>query len=316
MIFLGIDTSCYTSSVYAVDEEYVYGKRQLLLVKRGGRGLRQSEAVFQHIRLLPRLFEELCGEIEPSKIKAIGVSVRPRNTEGSYMPVFTAGESFARVIASSLGIPLYGFSHQEGHIMAGIRSANAYELLDREFISAHISGGTTELLKASFNGAGFDCEIVGGTRDISAGQLIDRIGVRLGMTFPAGVHMEEAAMKAESCPNVRVHTDGAYMNISGTETKLMRMIDGISPEEASLCTLRAVSAALNKTLSFAMREHGIKDALIAGGVASDKIIREGLSSLPYNTLFASEEFSSDNAMGTAELARLVYGSKNGNGIAD
>ena len=72
--------------------------------------------------------------------------------------------------------------------------------------------------------------------------------------------------------------------------------------------LYEIKRALVKTVAAALKEAGLKRVLIAGGVASNSVIREGLVSMPYEVKFASKEFSSDNAMGIAELARLNYAS--------
>lgn len=316
MIFLGIDTSNYTTSVCAVDGDKIISRRQILDVRKGERGLRQSDGVFQHMKNLPLLYKSLCEEINPSQIGAVGVSTRPRSVEGSYMPVFLAGEGYARVIADTLNVPLYEFSHQDGHIMAGVRSCNGYDLLEKDFISVHLSGGTTEILKSRYNGYGFDCEIAGGSRDISAGQFIDRVGVALGMQFPAGVHMENLALEADNAVSLPIKTDGAWMNLSGVETKALRMTDSANGAEIAKGVLVEIKKALTKTIGYALKENELDSVLVAGGVASNIIIREGLRNMKADVRFASREFSTDNAMGIAELTRLEYGNKNRNGIAD
>ena len=151
MIYLGIDTSNYTTSVAAVADGKIYNYRQILDVKQGERGIRQSDGVFQHMKLLPVLYRKLSEQIDVSQVGAVGVSVRPRNVKGSYMPVFLAGYGYARVIADTLGVPLIEFSHQDGHIMAGVFSSGVEELLNGEFISVHLSGGTTEILKSRYH---------------------------------------------------------------------------------------------------------------------------------------------------------------------
>ncbi len=314
MIFLGIDTSNYTTSVCAVDGEEIHSFRRILDVRQGERGLRQSDAVFQHMKNLPLLYAELCEKIDPAKIACVGVSTRPRSVDNSYMPVFLAGSGYASVIAKTLKVPIFEFSHQDGHIMAAIRSCGAYSFMDESFISVHLSGGTTEILKSSYNGHGFDNEIIGGTKDISAGQFIDRVGVALGMAFPAGVHMEQLAAVAESKNSLPIKTDGAWMNLSGVETKATRIAAELTDEGSKAALAKGVlfdiKKALVKTITAALKETELNKAIIAGGVASNQIIRKGLCSMPFDIKFASREFSTDNAMGTAELARLAYGCKN------
>lgn len=314
MIYLGIDTSNYTASIASAGDE-IHSLRRLLYVKQGERGIRQSDGVFQHMKLLPELYKTLLKSIDPSAVGAVGVSVKPRNIKGSYMPVFLAGQGYARVIADTLNVPLIEFSHQDGHIMAGIFSAKGKELLDGDFISVHLSGGTTEILKSRYAGGRFENEIIGGTRDISAGQYIDRVGVRLNMSFPAGKHMEAAALRTEKFITLPVSTDEAYMNFSGAETKAMRIADECAVEELARGVLMSVAQSLIKTVNSALKTHSLARVLIVGGVASNTLIRRLLEENIKGTVyFADKEYSSDNAAGIAVMTKkfmeLGYGAEN------
>lgn len=301
MITLGIDTSNYTTSVAVYNGVSFEMLRQILDVGEGKRGIRQSEGVFVHNRELPCMIEKI---LKNKKINAIGVSTRPRNVKGSYMPVFTVGHGYARAMAAALKIPIHEFSHQDGHIMAGVYSAKRFDLLYKPFISVHISGGTTEILKSEFDGYNFVNEIIGGTLDISVGQLIDRCGVAMGLHFPCGKELEVLASKTDKTENLPFSLHGAYMNLSGVETKLMRAISGEDAKQARtiLCYIRDV---LSKAISSAMNETGLENVLIAGGVASNSIIRKGLQKMDVNICFASKELSSDNSVGIAILTALA-----------
>lgn len=304
MIYLGIDTSNYTTSIAAAGDSVV-SKRRLLPVKEGERGIRQSDGVFHHMKILPELFSELAGEIDTRQIAAVGVSTRPRNVEGSYMPVFLAGEGYARVISDALGVPVYEFSHQDGHVMAGIYSGGCETLLDGEFLSVHLSGGTTEILKSCFAGNNFKHEIIGATKDISAGQFIDRVGVKLGLRFPAGKPLEALSKTAKRAIKLPVSVDGAYMSFSGIETKASRMAEDCVREELALGVLEAVRDTLVKAINSAISDTGISRVLLVGGVASNGLIRSGLESrLNGEVFFASPELSADNAVGIAKLTEI------------
>lgn len=301
MITLGIDTSNYTTSAATYDGTDFMQSRKILDVKEGMRGIRQSDGVFIHNKELPNMIEERLAAVKRN-ICAVGVSTRPRSVSGSYMPVFTVGHGYARAVAAAFGVPLYEFSHQDGHIMAGIYSANAWELLDQPFISVHLSGGTTEILRSEYNGHGFTNEIIGGTLDISAGQLIDRIGVYMGMKFPCGKALEDLADETNETIKLPFSIKDGYMNLSGIETKLAKEIKG--PDAVIARTVLVyVTDVLKKTIGSAMNETGIKKVLFAGGVASNGIIRTGLrAALRGEAYFASRELSTDNAVGIAVLA--------------
>ena len=222
--FLGLDTSNYTTSCAIFDAESgtVRQAKKLLPVKSGMAGLRQSDAVFHHTRQLPEVIQTLLPN-PPQNLTGIGVTTRPRNIEGSYMPCFLAGKAAATAAASAAGVPLFAFSHQAGHIMAALKSCEAgEEALGREFLAFHISGGTTELLHVKRKAVGFDVAIVGETLDINAGQLIDRAGVLLGLKFPCGMELEKLAVQGKT---TKLHTciKSGSCNLSGAENKIIQM---------------------------------------------------------------------------------------------
>ena len=302
MISLGIDTSNYTTSVALYNGETFRTKRKILDVKMGMRGIRQSEGVFIHNRELPNMLGEILDGV---KVDIVGVSVSPRNAEGSYMPVFTVGHGYAKAITSALGINLYEFSHQDGHLMAGIYSAGCFQLLDKPFLAVHLSGGTTEILSVKYNGLRFDEEIIGGTLDISVGQLIDRIGVKMGKKFPCGIELENLALSCNEIKRLPFSIMDTYFNLSGVETKLMNEITAPNPSVAKT-VFSYVTELLIKTISNAMKKTFIKDVLVVGGVASNSIIRNGLKECFKDRIFfATKELSSDNAVGCSVLAYLA-----------
>lgn len=304
-VFIGLDTSNYTTSIAAITEDTVYSQRRILPVKAGERGLRQSDAVFQHIKAMPDLAKALRRDISLQNAKAIGVSTRPRNVEGSYMPVFLAGESFASVMADTLGVPMYRFSHQDGHLMAGIYSANAWQLLEKPFLSVHLSGGTTEILKSHYNGDCFDAEIIGGTKDISAGQLIDRVGVACGLQFPCGRELEQLAAQAETEIKLPVSTKESYINFSGAEAQALAKIETTEKPALYRGVLRTVAESLVRALRHSIEETGCRSVLLVGGVAANLYLRQYLQNkLDAEIIFAAPAYSTDNAVGIAVLCKM------------
>ncbi len=307
--FLGIDTSNYTTSLAVIDEEgnILFNYKKLLFVKENECGLRQSDALFAHTKNLPEGLNALRAFRESGDIVAVGVSTRPRNLEGSYMPCFLAGVSASSAIASSLDIPLYQFSHQCGHIMAAIKSSERYDLLDKEFLAFHISGGTTEMLLVKFLQDRFECKIVGGTLDVSAGQVVDRVGVAMGLPFPSGSHMEKLALTFDGkIPNRKPTLNGTYANLSGLENISKKLYqDSNSRELVSAFVFKYISRMLKEMTLTYYKENGVLPVIFAGGVMSCRMIRQELSSV-FDCGFAEPKLSSDNAVGIAELARRKY----------
>lgn len=303
MNILGIDTSNYTTSAAIVSDEGYRHAREILDVAEGERGLRQSDALFLHTKNLPRMIEKL-GKTE---ICAVAYSSRPRAVEGSYMPCFLAGEAVARSIAATLGVPVYAFSHQAGHIEAAVRTCGGD--VGDEFLAFHLSGGTTELLLARADKKeGWVCDIVGRTLDISAGQLIDRVGVMLGLKFPCGGELERLALSCdEKIPKINIKLSGACCNLSGYENKISGLIkNGASAGYTAKYTLDTVGRTVCKMVGAAREEYRTLPVLLAGGVMRNSIIRKMISNSFDNVYFAATELSSDNAVGTAYLGMKKY----------
>ena len=307
--YLGIDTSNYTTSLALVGEggEQIANLRRLLPVKEGARGLRQSDALFFHTKALPDLLSELAPSLDGGEIAAVGVSTRPRNVEGSYMPCFLAGVSVASAISSALRVPTYSFSHQCGHLMAALTSCETPELFEGvKFGAFHVSGGTSELLSVREDEGGFQAICVGGTRDLNAGQVIDRVGVAMGLPFPAGRHLDAlASQNTKPIPHKKPPVlDGCYTHFSGLENMTISLWKESGDSALVAAFLFDYIAKALLALACAFRsEHGERPLLFAGGVMSNSHIRATLSRALSDIAFATPTLSSDNAVGIAELAR-------------
>ena len=308
--FVGIDTSNYTTSaaICTRNGEIVANLKLPLPVKAGECGLRQSDAVFAHVKNLPAIMQTLSQELQGMKPVAIGVSATPRPQEGSYMPCFLSGIAAAQSFATAADIPLLRFSHQEGHIMAAAYSAGAMHLLNTEqFAAFHVSGGTTEVLLATPHASGFDIELFAATADINAGQAIDRIGVMLGLNFPCGRELEKLALGNEKkIPKSRISVKDGYCNLSGLENMAAKLW-----QESGDAALVAAFAqqfiadtlvAMTKELDARIPSLPI---VYAGGVMSNRYLQSRLGERE-NTYFAEPQFSADNAAGISLLCRKQF----------
>ena len=303
MPVLGLDTSNYTTSAAVFDGEGGRNQGRLLEVRPGELGLRQSDALFQHVKHLPEVVEALLGEEGLGIVQAVGASTRPRAVEGSYMPCFLAGASQGQVLSQVLGVPFYAFSHQQGHLAAAAWSAGRLDLLDRPFLAWHLSGGTTELLRVEpeEDGVAVRAEILGGTSDISAGQLIDRTGVLLGLSFPAGKEVEKLSRQAQKREYYKVKVNGLTFSLSGMENKVRQMVQrGEEPAEIAWFAQETVCRVVQACTKAAMEVYPGLPVLCSGGVASNGRLKELLRQ-NCGALFAQPQFSTDNAMGTAIL---------------
>ena len=321
MLFCGIDTSNYTTSVALCDSEgrILANIKYPLPVKQGERGLRQSDAVFAHIKNLPAATADLQAVLQESgdKLAAVAVSATPRDEEGSYMPCFLSGVSAAEMLSVGAEVPLYRTSHQQGHIMAAYATSGADQahLLEEygRFIAFHVSGGTTECVLVERGENGFRIELLGGTADLNAGQAIDRIGVALGLKFPCGPEMEKLAINYSGEKlNTKISVKENLCNLSGLENNAVRMIStGSSAEAVCHYTFTFIAKTLTKLAENARAAHGELPIVWAGGVMSNSIIKNYLSKLG-NVYFTEPQYSADNAVGVALICRKKFLNETGN----
>ena len=299
MLSLGIDTSCYTTSLVVMDgSSVVFEGRKLLTVKKGTVGLRQADAFFQHVQNLPKLYKEMVSTVDVNKISKIVVSNRPRPIEGSYMPVFTAGMRFADIIGDTLGIDVLNLSHQENHLYATLLEHG----VKGEFVGVHISGGTSEILTVDSD---LTISIIGETLDLSFGKLIDRLGVYMGLDFPCGKAMD-VYTSSETYP-LKMSIKDMSFNISGIENQLKTFYDrDKSIEKVSVTLFRYIGKLLCKVLDIALAETGYDRIIMSGGVSANRLVREELIS-HFNdlVLFTSIEYSTDHAIGNAYYGNVV-----------
>ena len=304
MSVIGIDTSNYTTSIAYFDGESGVNCSKLLPVKQGELGLRQSDAVFAHIKSLPELSGRLFSHAKAEEISAIAVSTRPRAVEGSYMPCFMVGFSHAKMLSELLKVPLYEVSHQQGHVAASLWSAGHLELMDAPHLAWHLSGGTTELLLVEPDGKNVKCTKIGGTTDISAGQLIDRTGQLLELPFPSGKHIDALSKEASMKENFKVKCNHMEFSLSGVQNKVQQFhaAHGI-PAETAAYALRCVAKAVYLASEQALKAYPGLRIVFSGGVASNSMLREVIA--PLKPIFSEPQYSTDNAMGVAVLAHRL-----------
>jgi len=307
-LFLGVDTSNYTTSLAVVDLEQriAVQSKKLLPVAEGALGLRQSDAVFHHTVQLPELFVNLSMNCDLSQVEAVGVSVTPRSESGSYMPCFLAGISAATAFASANSLALHRFSHQQGHIAAALFSADRLDLFEEQFIAFHVSGGTTEAVIVRPDSENIcSTELVASSLDLKAGQAVDRVGVAMGLRFPAGKQLDELACMCDDKIKVKPVIKGCDCSLSGIENKCKKMLaDGESKEKTARFCIEYICATLDAMASALLEKYGKMPLVFSGGVMSNSIISKKLCD-KYGAVFAKPEFSCDNAVGTAVLTAIM-----------
>ncbi len=302
MSVVAFDTSNYTTSIAYFDGTEGKNCSKLLPVKEGQLGLRQSDAVFHHTQSLPVLSGSLFSDLDISSVSAVGVSTRPRAVNGSYMPCFTVGYSHATLLANALGVPLFECSHQQGHIAASLWSADRFDLINKPHLAWHLSGGTTELLYVQPENKNFNCNRIGGTTDISAGQLIDRTGQLLNLPFPAGKHLDALSKEADHKETFKVKCVDCNFSLSGVQNKVQQFSEANSAADTAKYALNCVVNAVEQATNQALLLHPGLPVVFSGGVASNSLLREKMMNT--GAIFCKPEFSTDNAIGVAVLTWL------------
>lgn len=303
---LGIDTSAYTTSIAVTDinsHEIIWDKRRILDVPTGQKGLRQQDAVFQHLRNFQELYNEI--EAELKNVKIVSVSSRPRNVEGSYMPVFTVGQNFGKVIAKTLNCEYLEYSHQENHIAASL--IDKYKEINNNILAIHLSGGTTEFLKVRKSDKGYSSEIEGGSKDITFGQLIDRIGTLMEFPFPCGMHME-SFINNKQCTEIKKPSisGDSFINLSGMENYYTDLYLSKKYNKKLIISslFNYIADCIVHIIINIKKIYYFDTIIIAGGVASNSIIRSQVINKltnEFKIILPTKENSSDNAVGVSIL---------------
>ena len=313
MTVLGFDTSNYTTSMAAFDGVSGENQSSLLPVPPGELGLRQSDALFFHVKGLPELSGRLFSHVDGNDVRAVGVSTRPRAVEGSYMPCFLAGVCLAETVAALRRVPLVQVSHQQGHLAAAAWSAGRLDLLDRPFLAWHLSGGTTELLHVAPQGWNLACTRIGGTTDISAGQLIDRTGRLLGLPFPSGKELDRLSRDGGQPEGFRVRCPELEFSLSGVQNQVEQFFARTeSREKTAAFALASVCQAVLAATRHAVSRYPGLPVVFSGGVASNSMLRERMAQ--FRPVFCPPQYATDNAMGVAVLAWRSL--EEANGAAD
>ena len=309
-LYLGIDTSNYTTSCAAFDTNTgeMLSLKKLLPVKSGEKGIRQSDAVFHHTKQLPELMEQLLQGDE--SVSGVSFSCAPRNIKGSYMPCFLAGESAARSVAAACGVSCYATHHQTGHILAALYSCKRLDLLksNKSFLALHVSGGTTDLLLCKPDNENvLEIEQIGGSLDLKAGQAVDRVGIMLGLDFPCGAELEKLAVKSKAEFSIKPVLKGISCCLSGVENKCDNMLkNGACAEDTAKFCLEYIGCTIRAMTKAALNQYGDMPVIFAGGVMSDKLIKDMLVPIG-DGYFAQPEFSCDNAAGVALFGAIKEG---------
>lgn len=288
MNILGIESSCDETAVA------VYSDAGLLsnviasqTVHRRYGGVVPELASRAHQQSIWGVTEQALEEagLQLKDIDAIAVTNGP-----GLMGALLVGLCFAKGLALSLGKPIIGVNHIDAHIYANfIESKPEYP-----FVSLIVSGGHTRLVLVR----GFlDHVLLGDTRDDASGEAFDKTAKILGLPYPGGPEMDRRAREGDrkfvKFPQALL-SEGYEFSFSGLKTSVLYHIEAIDePERAAyleknmndLCASisEAITEVLTKKTRRALKEHGVKDLVLAGGVSANSMLREKMTALGTET---------------------------------
>ncbi|MEG0693506.1 MAG: peptidase M22, partial [Oscillospiraceae bacterium] len=191
------------------------------------------------------------------------------------------------------------------HIVAALHSTNQMQLLQEDFYAFHVSGGTTECLLVKPCEALFEVELIAKTLDLNAGQLIDRIGVMLGLDFPCGKALDELSFGCHDKFQIKPSFKGLDCHLSGVQNQCEELKKQAKPDAyIARYAIEYVKAVIDKMTHGVLQTYGKKPLLYAGGVMSNRVIKEHITK-KYGGFFAEPQFSTDNASGVAIIASIL-----------
>jgi len=283
MKVLGIETSCDETAAAVVENGVRILSNQIAsqveLHARYG-GIVPEVASRQHILAIIPILKQAMAEAKATwrDLDGIAVTIGP-GLAGSLL----VGVNVAKAIALAQGLPITGVNHLEGHIYANWLT-NSTPLFP--LVCLIVSGGHSDLVLMKGHG---DYMVLGRTRDDAAGEAFDKAARILGLGYPGGPAIQQAAKNgnATSIQLPRAWLKGSSdFSFSGVKTALLRLVEGgkVSSEADGAASFQeaVIDVLVTKTIAVA-KERRVKQILLAGGVASNELLREWLvkdSSIP------------------------------------
>ena len=318
MKILGIETSCDETAAAVVEDGVRILSNQIAsqveIHARYG-GIVPEVASRQHILAIIPIVDQAMAEagVNWSDLDGIAVTIGP-GLAGSLL----VGVNVAKAIALARGLPVTGVNHLEGHIYANWLINRDTELAPLfPLVCLIVSGGHSDLVLMRGHG---DYVVVGRTRDDAAGEAFDKAARILGLGYPGGPAIEQAAKGGVASIKLpRAWLKGTSdFSFSGVKTALLRLVEGgriSSPADAAASFQEAVIDVLvTKTVAVA-KQHRVKQILLAGGVASNGLLRHWLvENSPIPVLVPEPILCTDNAAMIAACGYYRFQARNIDGL--
>ena len=308
-VVIGFDTSNYRTSVAAVtlDGEILVNHRELLPVSSGERGLRQSDAVFAHIRQLRNSEEALREKLKGTWIAAVAASTKPRDGGESYMPVFQVGHTAGSMMAAALAFSGFRYLHSRQqtdfyHSLPVSRTRLFLAVNLNSFLIAAVPCLLMSLVSAMI------IQISTGAATCvpwALGQTCLQLCFFLGFCMTALLAVVKG--KSGALLGVSLENGDLTCHLSGAETKVQQWIreGSMAREDMAREIYDLLARTLVRMLKAGAEKSGCREALVTGGVAASALLRQLMAERKAKTrgcpeiVFGRPEMSGDNAVGVA-----------------
>lgn len=258
------------------------------------------------------------ANINKEQLSAIAFTQGP-----GLMGSLLVGSSFAKSMALALGIPLIAVNHMHAHILAHFIDEEGFEKPDFPFLALTISGGHTQIVKVNDF---FDMTIIGETTDDAVGEAFDKSAKILGLPYPGGPLVDKNAQLGN--PKAFVFTKpkvpGLDFSFSGLKTAILYFIQKKKIENPNFIdeNINDICASIQYTiieilmdkLKLAVKETGIKQIAIGGGVSANsgirKTLKEAEQKYSWKTFIPKFEYTTDNAAMIGIVGYQKYLSQN------
>ena len=281
MLILGIDTSCDDTSCAVVEDgrkvlSSVVSSQVDLHARYGG--VVPEIASRKHLEVMAPVTAEALSVagVRLSDVSAVAVTEGP-GLLGSLL----VGLCFGKSLAYSLGVPLVGVHHLEGHIMANFLREDIPEF---PLLNLVVSGGHSDLILMRDFGS---YELLGETRDDAAGEIFDKVARELGLPFPGGPHLDKAADRGDPTYALFTHPkiEGGKLDFSfsGMKTRALQALNASRQADGSIpaAAVEGISASLRGAvvrdllyhIPVLLRDTGARGFAVSGGVAANSLLR-------------------------------------------
>lgn len=303
MLILGIESSCDETGLALYDTEHgllSHALHSQVEMHAEYGGVVPELASRDHIRRALPLTRHVLQQANKTLADIDGVAY----TQGPGLSgALLVGTSIAEALAFSLRLPTIGVHHLEGHLLAPLLEANPP---DFPFVALLVSGGHTQLMRVTAIG---DYELLGDTLDDAAGEAFDKTAKLLGLSYPGGPAISRLATQGEAgvhkLPRPMLNSGDLNFSFSGLKTAVLTLVnqygdalDDVARANIAYEFQEAVTEVLTKKCMAALKQTGLKQLIVSGGVGANSRLRERLTTAAqrrhYQVHYPRLEFCTDN----------------------